>query len=346
MLTVSRIKTLRVPSLTRVICAVLVTACTGTKSKPESSPDIFRVALLTPGPITDHSWNAGAYHGLLRIRDSLGAEISHIQTRTPAEFEENFREYGRKEFSLIFGHGFEFQDAAKRIAPLYPHSIFVVTSSDVVGVNVSGMRFAFEEPAYIAGMIAAGVTTSGIIGLVGGTELPPVRAGFVAFSAGVHSVRPDARIVTSYLGNWDDASAAKEQALAQIAQGVDVIFQNADAAGIGVFQAAREQKHVLVFGSNSNQNALAPDVIIGSVVIDLPHAYLTVARAVHEGNVGSSRISLGATSSVVQYVPNVALADRVPPRVRAAVDSIWLAFVDGRLKIAPDGTTQRVGGLR
>src|SRR3712207_6032143 len=54
----------------------------------------FRVALLTPGPISDQSWNGGAYQGLLRVRGSLGAQVSHIQTRTPAEFEENFRQYG------------------------------------------------------------------------------------------------------------------------------------------------------------------------------------------------------------------------------------------------------------
>ena len=77
----------------------------------------FRVALLTPGPISDQAWNSSAYQGLLRIRDSLGAEISHIQTRTPAEFDENFRQYGAKGFSLVIGHGFEFQDAAQRVGP-------------------------------------------------------------------------------------------------------------------------------------------------------------------------------------------------------------------------------------
>src|SRR3712207_118835 len=71
----------------------------------------FRVALLTPGPISDQSWNAGAYRGLLRVRDSLGAQVSHIQTKTPAEFEENFRQYGAQRYNLVFGHGFEFQDA-------------------------------------------------------------------------------------------------------------------------------------------------------------------------------------------------------------------------------------------
>src|SRR5829696_8068054 len=54
----------------------------------------MRVALLTPGSIADQSWNGGAYAGLLRIRDSLGARTSHIQTKSPAEIEENFRQYG------------------------------------------------------------------------------------------------------------------------------------------------------------------------------------------------------------------------------------------------------------
>src|SRR5207237_1589536 len=68
----------------------------------------LRVALLTPGPIPDQSWNAGAYAGLMRIKDSLGAQVSHIQTKTPADFEENFRQYGAQGYDLVFGHGFEF----------------------------------------------------------------------------------------------------------------------------------------------------------------------------------------------------------------------------------------------
>src|SRR5262249_18576051 len=73
----------------------------------------FKVALLTPGPVSDQSWNSGAYRGLLAIRDSLGAQVSHIETKTPAEFDENFRQYGSQGYNLVFGHGFEFQDAAR-----------------------------------------------------------------------------------------------------------------------------------------------------------------------------------------------------------------------------------------
>src|SRR5207302_5235736 len=115
----------------------------------------FRVALLTPGPITDQSWNAGAYNGLKEIRDSLGARISHIQTKTPAEFEENFRQYGAQGYQLVFGHGFEFQDAARRVGPDYPNTIYVISSSDVAQApNVAGIQFAFADASDLAGMIA------------------------------------------------------------------------------------------------------------------------------------------------------------------------------------------------
>src|SRR5207302_10740859 len=122
------------------------------------------------------------------------------------------------------------------------------------------------------------------------------------------SVSPKVSVLSSFSGNWDDVSAGKEQALAQIGRGADVIFQNADAAGLGVFQAAKERAAggatAYVVGSNSNQNAVAPGVTLGSVVIDLPRALLLVAREVKEGRFKPRVITLGARENVVTWVPN------------------------------------------
>jgi basic membrane protein A and related proteins len=298
-------------------------ACAGgNDASSDRGDDPFRVALLTPGPISDQSWNAGAYEGLMRIRDSLDAEVSHIQTRTPADFEENFRQYGAQGYDLVIGHGFEFQDAAERVAPNHPGTVFIVTSGNRVADNVAPIVFGFDEPSYLAGMLAGYLTRSGTVGLIGGTELPPVRSSFHSFEAGVKSVKPGARLVTAYIGNWDDISAGKEQALAQISRGVDVIFQNADAAGLGAFQAAREHPGVVVFGTNANQNDVAPDVVIASVVIDLPHAFLRVAREVRDGSFTSRVLVMGPREDVVDLVLNPALLDRVPAAARAAIDSV------------------------
>jgi basic membrane lipoprotein Med (substrate-binding protein (PBP1-ABC) superfamily) len=313
-----------------VLLALVAAGCSGDSRDTGGGGDEFRVALLTPGPISDRSWNGGAYNGLLRIRDSLGAAISHIQTKTPAEFDENFRQYGAQGYDLVFGHGFEFQEAALRVAPLYPSTVFVTTSGNTVRDNVAGMVFNMEDASYLAGVIAAHRTRSGTIAAIGGTEFPPVKSSFDAFEAGVRATNPRARVLTAYLGTWDDASAGKEQALALIDRGADVIFQNADAAGLGIFTAARERRGIYVFGTNSNQNDVAPDVILASVVIDLPHALLSVAREVKDGRFKGRVIRLGGAEDVVDLIVNPVLADSVPPPARAAVDSIQRLMLDGR----------------
>jgi basic membrane lipoprotein Med (substrate-binding protein (PBP1-ABC) superfamily) len=290
----------------------------------------FRVALLTPGPISDQSWNGGAYQGLMRIRDSLDATVSHIQTRTPAEFEEQFRQYGAQGYDLVFGHGFEFQDAAKRVGPDFPRTIFVTTSGSTSGANVAGIEFAFADASYLAGIVAGNMTRSNVLGAIGGTELPPVKESFEAFTRGAKAANPRVTVLTSYIGNWDDVSAGREQALAQIGRKADVIFQNADAAGLGVFQAARETRRALVIGSNANQNGIAPEVTIGSVVIDLPLAFLTVAREVKEKRFTPRVVRLGSETGVITLVLNPALQSRIPPAASRAVDSVNAARTTGR----------------
>jgi basic membrane lipoprotein Med (substrate-binding protein (PBP1-ABC) superfamily) len=291
------------------------------------------VALLTPGPISDRSWNGGAYDGLLAIRDSLDAQVSHVQTKTPAEFEENFRQYGAQGYDLVFGHGFEFQDAAVRVGPEFPKTIYVTTSGNTVRANVAGIQFAFEEASYLAGILAAGMTTTARIGAIGGTELPPVKRSFEAYAAGARSVNPRINVIVSYVGNWDDLSAGKEQALAQIGRRTDVIFQNADAAGLGVFQAAKESSSAYVIGANADQNAIAPEVTLGSVVIDLRHAFLLVAREVRSGRFEPRVVSLGVRDDVVRLVLNPVLEPRIPAPVRATIDSVQRRLDDGSIQL-------------
>ncbi len=315
-----------------IINSALLSIACGGKSADSDTDSAFRVALLTPGPISDQGWNGAAYTGLERIRDSLGASISHIQTKTPAEFDENFRQYGSQGYDLVIGHGFEFQEAARRVAPLYRKTRYATTGGEGMDSTVIALSFAFIEPAYLAGMAAAAVSKTGIIGVIGGTELPPVKAGFAGFTAGARAVRPDIQVLTSYVGNWDDASAAKEQALAQIARKVDVIWHNADAAGLGIFQAVRQSKGVWIIGANADQNTVAPEVTLGSVVIDVPHAFLLLARRVQSGETIEPTIQFRTASDVVRWVPNPSLAV-IPAATAARIDSVRTAIAAGTFSV-------------
>jgi basic membrane protein A and related proteins len=312
---------------------VLMVALLGCSSGPAATG--IRVGLITPGSIADAAWNSGAYQGLAQIRDSLGLEVSHVEARTPAEQDEALRAYAAQGYDLVFAHGFEFQDAAERVSAQYPGTEFIITSGRRVHGSVAPLIFRLEEASYLAGMVAGGLTRSGVLGFVGGIELPPIEAAYQGWVNGAKAVNPKVESRKIYLNSFDDAAAGREAALALMRARADMFHHNADAAALGVFQAAKERPGVYVFGSNADQSKLAPDRVVGSAIIDLPRAFLLVAKEVKAGTYRPRVEAFGLRSGVVRYSPNPSLDGLVPAalesRVKAAADSI----ADGTLLAAP-----------
>ena len=311
------------------ICMLLVLPCLAAD---------FRVGLLTPGPISDNGWNAGAYEGLMRIKQELGAKVSHVQVRSAAEHEEHFRSYGEEGFDLVFGHGFEFQDAARRVGRDFPDTFFVTTSGNTVTQNVGAIVFELEEATYLLGRLAANLSKSGVLGLVGGMEIPSVESTFIAFEAGAKSANPKCKVLRTYIGSWEDTALAREATLAQISKGADYIFHNADAAAAGVFQAVAEHKKdgVYAFGSNKNQNQEAPESILASAVIDIPGGLLEIAREVKSGTYKARVTRFDLNSGIIKIAYNDPLFDHVPEPIRKDLKSVEEEIRNGNL-VVPRG---------
>lgn len=292
----------------------------------------FRAALVTPGSISDAAWNSGAYAGLLAIRDSLGAQVSQVEARTPGEQEDNLRRYAAEGYDLVFGHGFEFQAAAERVSAEYPRTVFIITSGERQQGNVSPLIFRLHEATYLAGMVAGGLSKKGVIGFVGGIELPPIKLAYEAWVNGAIRVNPAIQTRSIYLNSFDDVAAGREAALQLIRLGADMLHHNADAAALGLFQAVKESPGVYAFGANADQTSLAPDRVLGSAIIDLPGAFLAVGREVRDGRFTPKVESFGLESGVIRYEQNATLAGLVPPelhaRLQAARDSIVAGTLD------------------
>jgi len=304
------------------------------KEAGPKAPAGFRVALLTPGPISDAGWNAGAFEGLKAIEKELGAKVSHVQVKTPSEFEEQFRAYATEGYSLCFGHGFEFQDAAARVAKDYPGTVFITTSGSQASANQAPLVFELEQATYLCGLVAGRMSKTAKAGMVGGVELPSIRSTFLAFEAGLKAGNPGAKATTVFTGSFEDVAGAKAAALALIDEGSDFLFHNANAAALGVFNAATE-RGVWAFGSNKDQNSLAPSVL-ASAVIDLPRAFVEAARTVKEGRFDGQPIRYGLKSGVISFVWNPALLGRVPAPVVDEVERTKERIVSGEL-VVPRG---------
>ena len=299
----------------------------------EEQVSAFKVALLTPGSISDAGWNQGAYEGLKLIETELSAEIAHQETRTPQEFEAGFRDFAARDYDVVFGHGFEFQDAAATVAAEYPKTIFITTSGNTVRPNVAPVVFELEQATYVLGFIAAELSKSGKLGAVGGMKIPSVESTFKAFEAGALASRSTAIVTPVYIASWEDVGKAKEATLAQISQGADILIHNADAAGQGFFQALKDSPGVIGFGTNRNQNDLAPDSVLASATLDIPRALLLVAREVRDGQFTARPITYGLRDGVVGVIWNESLLEAVGGDVREQADGLIAQIESGALMV-------------
>ena len=326
--------------VTHVLCLCLWTIglmLIGSANLEAKGHEKFKVAMLLPGSISDAGWNALAYEGLKTIEKELDAEISHAETRTPTDQEEQFRSYALDGYNMVFGHGYEFQDPAKAVASDFPETIFITSSGGTVTDNISPVNFRVEQPAYLLGMIAGMMTQTNKLGVMGGQNIPSVNSTFMAFEGGAKSVNPDVEVSWVYVGNWEDIGKGKELALAQINEGVDFIFPNADAAGLGAYEAAetaqKDGKMVYTFGANRDKSDISPTTVIANAVIT-PNAFLKIAKIIKDGAFKPQIYTFNMiTDEAITLTYNPALKDKVPEDVQKTVEAAKAKILAGTLEV-------------
>ena len=307
-------------------------------SSDSKSAEPLKVALLTPGDVNDQGWNQLAFEGLQGVEKELGAKTAHQVTKNASDQQPALRDFGDNGYNVVLCHGYEYGERAKAIAPKYPKTNFVVVAGDVKQApNVATLIPKLEDATYLLGMAAGGMTKSNVVGLIGGMKLPVVTSTFLAFEQGVKAVNPKARVLTSYIGNFEDQNAGKEAAKTMMAQGADVLFHNADQAGKGMFVAAQEalanKKSVLVFGSNRDQNAVAPQSCLASAIIDMPRAFKEVVQDVGAGKFKPEFRELNLANGGIAVQWNPALQSRVPAPLMQKIKAAQQKIESGQLKI-------------
>ena len=186
----------------------------------------------------------------------------------------------RDQPAVIFGDAFGNEEAARRVAAEYPDIAFVFGSgAGPAEPNFSVFDNWIHEPAYLAGMLAGGLTKSNTLGVVGGYPVPEVNRIVNAFIGGAKEVNPKVEVKVTFLNSWFDPAAAKEAALAQVGAGADILF----AERFGVIEAASEN-HLIAIGNMSDQKELAPQNVVSSVTWNMKP---TVAYVIDQVMAGS-----------------------------------------------------------
>ncbi|WP_423065882.1 BMP family protein [Devosia sp. CN2-171] len=312
------------------VAAILVASTA--LATPAFAADL-KIAMILPGPITDNDWNSVGYNGLQAAGKALGVETAYVENVTDADAERLLRDFAGRGFNLIFAHSFSFGDAALNAAEDFPDTTFMAGTAASLAPNLGTYSNPDYQGAYLAGMLAAGASKTGSVGWVGGMPAPNMLANLHAYEAGAKEIKPDAKVLHTFIGSWFDPPKAKEAAIAQVEQGADVL----SAQGVGVIDAAIS-KNVLALGAMTDQNHLGPQNVLTSVTWDLGPLVTAVGKAVQDGTWKSENWSLGIAAGSVGLADFHGLDRNVDPAVLKAVEDKIAAIKAGTFEVPLDTT--------
>ena len=219
-------------------------------------------------------------HKALKAAEARGdIEYKATENVSNADYERVMREYATAGNQLIVGEAFAVEAAARKVAKDFPKVSFLMGSSGKVQApNFSVFDNYIQEPAYLSGMIAGGMTKSNKIGMVGGFPIPEVNRLMNAFMAGAKEVNPKVEFSVSFINSWFDPPKAKEAAFAMIDKGADVMY----AERFGVSDAAKE-KGKLAVGNVINTQEKYPDTVIASALWNMEPTIDRALKLVKDG---------------------------------------------------------------
>ena len=299
----------------------------------------FKVGLvLDRGGKDDKSFNTSAYEGAMRAKKDLGVYVKYVEAADDNAFEPSLRGYAQNNFDLIIGIGFAQKDPIARVAARFPQRQFAIVDAEVKATNVCSLLFEEHEGAYLIGAIAALTSKTGKIGFVGGMDIPLIRRFAMGYEAGAKKMNPKMTILANYVGitseAWNNPPRGKELALAQYQNGADIVFAAAGASGLGVFDAAEEQKK-LAIGVDSNQDWMKPGLILTSMLKRVDEAVFTTISDAKSGKFHAGVKRFGLANNGIGYAVDKYNEKILTPEVRRKADELKAQIIAGRIDV-PD----------
>lgn len=305
-----------------------------TEAPAEEAPaeEPFKVALLLPGLVSDAGWNASGYYGSIYLNENVeNCQADYIESVNPTNCEATIRDYCERGYNMIVGLSFDQGDYLMKVAPEYPEIAFVWSSGYKTMDNLCTLNPPYQESAYLCGMIAAKMTKTGTIGFISAQDNTSMITALEGYKEGARSVNPEINVIYGWTGSWSDVELGMQTAIAQFEQGVDVLMGRGDGLALGCFQACIE-KGVYCFGDVSDQNSIAPELILTSTIINIGVYLENIINDVQAGQFVGKAYSLGMPAGVCDIADFHGLvSDEIAAEVMAAREQI----ISGQLVIEP-----------
>jgi basic membrane protein A len=319
-----------------VAASLLLAGCRLAGAPPAEAGKVHVGIVFDSGGKDDRSFNAAAWQGVQRAAKDFPIVLRDAEPGDPTSLEPAMRAFAERNYDLIIGIGFAQMPIVDAVAKDYPKLQFAIVDGVLDLPNVASLIFKEHEGSYLVGMIAAEKSKTGVLGFVGGMDIPLIHRFATGFEEGARAVRPDVRVIPNYVGvtesAWNNPGKGKELAEAQIGKGADVIFAAAGNSGLGVFDAV-EQRDKFIIGVDSNQNWVKPGHVLTSMVKRIDNAVYQIIQDRVQGKFKGGIHVYGLDNGGIGYAMDKYNAGLIPDSVIAEVEAAKAKIIRGEIKV-------------
>jgi len=317
----------------------------------------FKACQVTDiGGVDDRGFNQTAWKGVQDAGAALGIEIKLLESKAETDYEPNINSFLGEKCDIIITVGFLLGDATQKAAEANPDTKFSIVdfAYDPVVPNILGQVFATDEAAFLAGYLAAGMSQSGVVGTFGGINIPPVTIfmdGFVRGVAHYNSVKDTSVTVLGwdpekkeglFTNNFDSLDDGRAFAKNLVDEGADIVMPVAGPVGLGSAALAAElgPDALKIIGVDVDQAVTDPDnagVYLTSVEKKMDATVLEAIKAAHDGTFEGGVVVGTLASGGVGLAPFHELEGAVPDELKAELEALSKAIVDGSIDVKGGG---------
>ncbi len=327
-----------------------VSSC-GTSTEASDEKGKIKVGIVFDiGGKNDRSFNAAAWEGVRRAQKDFDIVLRDVEPGNPTSIEPAMRAFAERNFDLIIGVGFAQGPIMQKVATDFPNIKFAIVDGVILDKegkplpNVASLVFREHEGSYLVGMIAAEKSKTGVLGFVGGMDIPLIHRFERGYAEGARSVNPNVKVVDNYVGvtdtAWNNPGKGKELALNQIDKGADVIFTAAGNSGLGAFDAVEQygknesgEANKFVIGVDSNQNGQKPGYVLTSMVKRVDNAVYDVIKEILDGKFAGGFHAFGLDKDGVAYAMDDNNKALISPEILQRVEEAKGKIVAGEIKV-------------
>ncbi len=333
-----------------LLLAIVLSGCGG--AAPAAK---LKVGLVTDvGGVNDKSFNQSAWEGTQKAAKELGWEAKFIESKQPTDYEKNIDQFATEKYDVIITVGFLMGDATAIKAKQYPNIKFAIvdyayfptkgvaycddTKKDCYDdgglKNITSLMFQEDQVGFLAGVLAGGMTKTGVVCTVSGMEIPPVVRFVVGFQNGAKWIKPDVKPLNVYIPSFTDPAKGKETAQSMIAQGCDVVFGVGGNTGNGGLLAAKE-KGLMAIGVDVDQYNTYPEVkdaLLSSAAKNVDVAVYNFLKSVNAKTVKAGILTANLQNGGVGLAPFHDWDSKIPQSVKDKIKQATEDLKSGKLQ--------------